>query len=341
MQRLLVSLAMIALVVASLGVGALTAHWPFWRRAWAWQIAPDGWPARLTGPVVVIQGGGGVPLRFEAAGTDLQAAASSARTRLLLRVQGGRADAWFASGMDEHEPVDGRSLAAALLPPLFNALQAEYPGLLDAPVGATIEAWRQDARGALTVRDLLGHAGDGGSWREAITPLNPFSPAAQLASGPDFHRAALALFDPSTAAGRTSAPAAMQLLASIAAAAEGSDFATVLERRLWSGFAAGEATLWLDRPRGQAAAHCCLVAAAGDWLRLGLHLAGSEAATAAAGGLLSFAAEGRALLVLPGQAAALLWVGAGEPPSGLEGLLRRTVAQTSLALSTGGVAPVQ
>jgi hypothetical protein len=341
MQRLLVIVAMILLVLASLGIGAMTAHWPFWRRAWAWHVAPDGWPATLSAPHAVVRGGGGVPLRFDAAAADLAAAAGRARTRLLLRVQDGRADAWFAPGADEHEPIDGRGLTAALLPPLFAALAARHPGLLDAPVGARLEAWRQDARGALTARELLVHAADGRSWRESFTPLNPFSPAAQLASGPDYHRAALAVFNADPAARAGNAPAARQLLAAIAAAAEGSDFAAVLEGSLWSRVAAGDARLWLDRPRGQAAAHCCLVATAADWLRLGLHLAGSEAAADAGAAGRVFITSGRALVVSPRQASALLWVGEGAPPSGLETLLPVPAAESGLALRTGAIRPVQ
>ena len=54
MQRMLVTATVIALVLVSLGIGAIAAHWPFWHRAWQWQTAAGGWPAQLAGPTFVL-----------------------------------------------------------------------------------------------------------------------------------------------------------------------------------------------------------------------------------------------------------------------------------------------
>src|SRR5690606_15152997 len=197
MQRVLVILSVIVLVTASLGVGALAANWPFWRRAWAWHAADGGLPPQLPGPHQTVRGGDGVPLRFEVAAADLAVAAARADTQLLLRVRGGVADAWRATGADESVPVDGHGMAAALLAPLFMQLEARHPGLLDRPVGAWIQAWRQDQRGALTPRELLELIAGGIEAPPAAAPLNPFSARARLASGPGFQRAAQLAFTPS------------------------------------------------------------------------------------------------------------------------------------------------
>lgn len=315
MQRGVLILAVILLVVASLGVGALAANWPFWRRAWQWQTAGGDWPSQLSGPHVLVRGGGGASLRFNAAAADLAATAGQARTQLLLRVRAGAADAWFAPGFNEHTPVDGRGLTPLVLEPLFAQLEKRHPGLLDQPVGAWIAAWVQDQRGALTPRDLFALLDYQALNRTAFAPLNPFEAAAQLASGPDFHRAALAAYGvPALPAPVTRPVAAAQLLASVAAAAQGSTFAQALESQLWSSLAAGDATLLLDRRRGAAAAHCCLSAPAADWLRLGLQLG------ATGSGVRMVPTGGRTLLIAPGSGA-VLWVGEGEPPSGLEMLL--------------------
>jgi hypothetical protein len=316
MQRVVVILAVILLVVASLGVGALAAHWPFWRRAWQWQAAVGDWPSQLSGPHVVVRGGGGAPLDFTAASPDLAAIAGKARTQLLLRIRGDVADAWYASGFTELTPVDGRGLTPLVLEPLFAQMQTRHAGLLDQPIGAWLEAWRQDQRGGLTPRDLFAQLDHQALTRAAFAPLNPFESAAQLASGPDFHRAALAAYGvPALPAPATRPMAAAQLLASVAAAAQGSTFVQALETQLWSGLATGDATLLLDRRRGNAAAHCCLHARAADWLRLGLRLG-----AAGSGDLRVVRTDGRALLVAPGSGA-VLWVGVGEAPSGLEMLL--------------------
>ena len=310
MQRVLVILAVIVLVTASLGVGAMAANWPFWRRAWAWHAAEGGWPQALPGPRVLVRGRDGLPLQFAAPADDLAAAADAA-TDLLLRVRGASADAWFAPGLDASTLVDGRGLTPLLLAPLFGQLEVAHPGVLGRPVGAWIPAWRQDARGALTPRELLASVADGIQTPPARTPLNPFSVRARLASGPGMQRAALAAYKATGSDDRSAAAA--QILAEVAAAVDGRPF-TDLVQDLWSGVARDEAWLLLDRRHGHGVAHCCLQASAVDWLRLGLH----QAADAAPAQVI--ATEGRALLLSPD--AALLWVGTGPVPSGLEILLR-------------------
>jgi hypothetical protein len=319
MQRGVVIVAVGLLVTASLGVGVLTAHWPFWRRAWAWHEAGGSWPESLPGPRAIVQGGA-APLRPEPASGELAATAATAGTQLLLRSRAGHTEAWMAPGFDELTIIDGRGLSVLVLAPLFDALAQRHDGLLDRPVGKWLDAWTQDHRGALTPRELLSRVEKGIATRPQFPALNPFAASAQLASGPDFQQAALAAFNPLAASVPDMQPAAAaQLLAGIAAAVEGAPFVLVLERELWSGTAAQDATLLLDRRRGAAAAHCCLRAAAGDWLRLGLRLAGSPGT--ADQPARTWKTPGRALLVSASGPAAVLWIGEGEPPSGLEILL--------------------
>jgi len=109
--------------------------------------------------------------------------------------------------------------------------------------------------------------------------------------------------------------AAAQLLALMAARLEDQPFSQVLQQHLWSQAAAGDATLLLDGRRGHAAAHCCMQAAAADWLRVALQ----PPADGDEGSIRAITTEGRVLLA--GPDAALLWVGEGPPPSGLEMLL--------------------
>lgn len=313
MQRVLVILAVIVLVTASLGVGALAANWPFWRRAWAWHAADAGWPQQLPGPWSIVRGGGAAPLQFGPAAPDLAAEATQAATQLLLRVRDGVADAWRAPGADEKQPVDGRGLSVALLEPLFAGLQDQHPGLLDQPVGAWIEAWRQDQRGALTPRELLDLIAAGIDVPPAPSPLNPFSVRARLAAGPGFDRAALLAFSPTATERRA---AAAQILAGIASTLQSQPFASVLETQLWSRLAEADARLMTDRRGQHSAAHCCVQATPADWLRLGLHRARAMAAGQAPQ---TIATAGRALVF--GAGGAVLWIGTGAAPSGLEMLL--------------------
>ncbi len=346
MQRALVIMAVFLLVMAALGVGALASHWPFWNRAWQWQQAADGWPQRLPGPTRVLHGGV-VALPLDLPADKALAALAGGATRILvLAGVDGRGSSWFADGSTEHSMVDGRGLAAGLLAPLYGLLGRSRPGLLDLPLGTHIGEWREGPRGAITPRQLLWQmsgfpAGD-------FRPLNPASARAQLASGPDFERAALhwrlsyppgSHFEPT--------PVNAQLLAVLAARLAAAPYVQVLEQLLWSQLAANDAVAMLDRPRGHIAAHCCLTATAADWLRLGLLLANDGrigerqllpagfvagmatespvhtgyglgyrlAAVAAGGRILILETTGRQLVISPASRSAILWVGEGAPPA--------------------------
>lgn len=357
MQRLLVILTVTLLVAVSLGVGALAANWPFWRRAWQWHAATQGteqgWPVALPGPRHPLHAGAGaVALRFEP-DAALAAVAAQAHTQLLLRATAsGPAAGWFAPGFDADTPVDGRGLASVALVPLFGVLGATHPGLLDAPVARWIDDWREDRRGPITVRQLFWQLS--GLPAGQSHPLNPFGAAAQLASGPDFTRAVLywrAAWPPGTHFEKS--PVNAQLLSLVASRVGGAGYADLLQRHLWSRVAGADASLLLDHRRGVAAAHCCLVATAADWMRLALLVAADGAHGGAAlwpsgfigevtraspvhaeyglgfdllhtpsgDNVLSLASPGRVLLITPSTRAALLWVGAGAPPEGLAKLL--------------------
>ncbi|MEO8315848.1 MAG: serine hydrolase domain-containing protein [Pseudomonadota bacterium] len=352
MQRAVIVLAVFMLVAVALAAGVLTSHWPFWARAWQWQMSADGWPADLPGPTRTLQGGkSALTLHFDTAA--LPASAAGADTHMLLWASAdGRGSAFLAPDLAVDAKVDGRGLASGLLAPLFGVLSAHHPRLLDKPASNWIKRWEADARGVITPRQLLWElsgfpAGD-------FRPLNPASRRAQLASGPDFERATRRWQQTWPAGSHFEvSPVNPQLLAMLAARLTGVRYADLLEQQLWSQFAAGEALVMLDHPRGNMAAHCCLHASASDWLRLGLLLAadgqiGSRQLLPAGfveqmtsdspvhpgyglgyrvakfpetGKVLVLETTGRQLLIAPALRRAVLWVGAGPPPAQLHQLL--------------------
>jgi hypothetical protein len=353
MQRMLIIVAVTVLVSASLAAGSLAAHWPFWQRAWQWHQSNSGWPARVEGATLLLHGGpAALPLDIRSA-ADITEVAGTAATRALLRAgTDGHVDAWFAPGVDAGSSIDWRGLAPLVLVPLYAQLAAEHDGLLDAPIGAWLPEWRTDRRGAITPRQLFWQLS--GMPAGAFSPLNPFSARAQLASGPDFRRAAMR-WQPVWPPGShfEESPVNAQLLAVVLARVEGTRFADVLQKRLWSRLAGADATVLLDHRAGEISAHCCMQATLGDWLRLALLLAGDgrlantalwspgfvaqvTAASPVHSGfglgfelrsprpdqvLLVATTAGRQVLIAPGHAAALLWVGDGEPPRDLARLL--------------------
>jgi CubicO group peptidase (beta-lactamase class C family) len=240
---------------------------------------------------------------------------------------------------------------------LFGALiQQGRARLLDEPVGNMVRQWRDDPRGAITPRQLLWQLS--GLSGGPTSPLNPFGPLAQVVSGPDFERAVLRTplrYPPGSH--YAASPANAQMLALVAAQLTGETFGAALERLVWSRLAAQPATGMLDRRRGEMAAHCCFVASAGDWLRLGLLLANSgrnrdqqilpvdflgqvetaspvnpgqglgfqvikgDARSEGGQQLLQLATTGRRLLLATESGSALFWAGSGEPPKELAALL--------------------
>lgn len=360
MQRAKVMFAVFMLVAAALAAGVLISHWPFWKRAWQWQVAVDGWPKDLPGPTYTLRGGDdALQLEFEAAA--LPPSFAKGDTRILLWASAdGRGRAFLAPGYTVDSPVDGRGLAPGLLAPLFGLLATKHSGLLDTPVSHWIPRWEGDSRGAITPRQLMW--GLSGFPAGKFQPLNPASRRAQLASGPDFERAARH-WEQTWPAGShfEISPANPQLLALLAARETGVRYAQLLEQQLWSQFAAADARATLDHPRGNIAAHCCLTAAAADWLRVGLMLAddgrvGSRqllptgfvaemagdspvhpgfglgyrvAKLPFAGRVLVLETQGRQLLVAPQSRQAVLWVGVGPPPAGLHQLLGAETASSA------------
>jgi hypothetical protein len=343
MQRGLLVIVLALLLTASLAVGTLAAAWPFWSRALAWHGAPDGWPAPLPGPARQLQASAApapIAIRVDPALDD---AALASRARLLLVADGPEtARAYYAPGIDEHSTIDGRGLAAGLLPLLFVALEQQHPGLLDEPVSRYLPEWSRDPRGDITPRLLMWELGGlAGSSRPR---WNPFDAHAQLLAGLDFGRAALSVRQTWPAATtHAHSPANAQLLALVAARLTTRTYGDLLEERLWRQLAAGKARAPLDHPRGEIAAHCCVEATAADWLRVALLLAqrgqsGDRSVLPAQalamipeqhpvnpgqglvwrvgrfGGyeVLMLPSPGRLLAAAPGNGRALFWAGEGE-----------------------------
>jgi hypothetical protein len=345
MQRVLLIIVLALLLAVSLAAGTMAAAWPFWSRAWAWRSAPEGWPVALPGPVRTLRGmDAPVPLQVRPDPALSEVARTSGAQLLLGADAPDVVRAWFAPGLDEHSFVDGRGLAPGLLPLVYAVLEQEHPGVLDQPLRSYLREWAHDPRGAITPRELMWELGGlaGGSRR----PWNPLDPQAQLLAGPDFTRAALAVpqvFPAGTV--HAWSPANAQLLALLAGRLSRQGYADLLESALWRQIGADDARAVLDHPRGEIAAHCCIGAAAGDWLRVALRFAWegnigsgpplSSRVLADVGvthplnpgqglvwrvehvegaALLRLQTTGRTLVAAPGRGRALFWVGEGELP---------------------------
>ena len=162
---------------------------------------------------------------------------------------------WHGTGFDT--PADAQSftrlLAALAAGAAFSHRLIAWP---DEPVGAFISEWSHDARGEITVRNLMQMSSglapaEGGTPRDITAALL----RTQLAATPGVRRL-----------DQGSDP---QLLALVIERASQQRYASYLSQALWRRIGAADAWLQLDHPGGAALADCCMLAHQGDWIRVG------------------------------------------------------------------------
>jgi CubicO group peptidase (beta-lactamase class C family) len=127
----------------------------------------------------------------------------------------------------------------------------------DEPVGAFLSEWREDPRGAITVRNLM-------QMSSGLKPVVRGAPANDLLSA--LLSTPLAVTPGATRSEQAADP---QLLALVIERATGQRYASYLSQAVWRRIGAADAWLWLDRPGGMPHADCCLLARQGDWIRVG------------------------------------------------------------------------
>ncbi|HEY1875314.1 MAG TPA: serine hydrolase [Steroidobacteraceae bacterium] len=163
---------------------------------------------------------------------------------------------WQGTGFDT--PADAQSftrlLAALAAGAAFSHRLIAWP---DEPVGAFISEWSHDARGEITIRNLMQMSSglaraDGGTPHDISAALLLHT---QLAATPGVKRL-----------DQESDP---QLLALVIERASRQRYASYLSQSLWRRIGAADAWLQLDHPGGTALADCCMLAHQGDWIRVG------------------------------------------------------------------------
>jgi CubicO group peptidase (beta-lactamase class C family) len=316
MRRVLTILTASLLVLVSLGIGVLTADLPFWRRALQLPLAADATylPVAVLGDAAAEgqrEPVAAVPVRHSAAvrppGDGVPAADADdlmldpsvlepgsdstrpAEVRALLVMHRGRMilERYFlADDAGTLMPADliARPLAAMAV---GMALAEGHIGSLDAPVSTWLTEWSDDARGRITVRQLLEETSGletGGEIRGLLrhSPLDAprtlprfaTSRGVRMLLGNDYESGALAFRLAHEPGGfRDVSPANPQLTAVIIERASGEPYERYLDRRLWRPMGAARAELQLDRRAGMPAAHCCWRATARDMLAVAALLA--------------------------------------------------------------------
>lgn len=262
---------------------ASTVDWRFWKRWYTMPDDPGEWPASYYQPTTSVFG---VHKDFfpiadvsdraisTAALTEAAAWAEAHNSTALLVVHRGRLQLeryWQGVGPDAL--FSGRAMTRSLLSPLVGiALANGDIQSLDDPIGMYLDDWRDDARGQITIRQLLLNISGLENPPLAGDP-DPFAKNARLSLGSDFRAAALS-FDLEHPPGQFFAisNANGQLLGAVLEAATGISYETYLQERLWGVVAGSKAELYMDRAKGMPAVYCCFRATPRDWMRLGVVL---------------------------------------------------------------------
>ncbi|MFK7887955.1 MAG: serine hydrolase domain-containing protein [Gammaproteobacteria bacterium] len=178
----------------------------------------------------------------------------------------------FAEGFDATTPTATYSMHKSVVG--LMALAAVEDGLLpslDTPVGAVLPEWSNDARGQITLRQLLTHSSGLAHY--------PFTDprAIALNYSAEIRAAAVAVervgdadqqFDYNGFNSQVLGTALEAVLAK-----RGLRYADYLSERLWQPLGNRDAALWIEKPGGSARFPAGLEAGLGDWLSLGILLA--------------------------------------------------------------------
>jgi CubicO group peptidase (beta-lactamase class C family) len=296
MRRVFTFLAAIVLLLVSLGVGVFTADLPFWRRALHLPLPADG--TYLPVATIGVPGaeGAAIPKPATPLIDDLVVEESVNRARgagsraLLVMYRGELAVERYFQADDARTLLPAALVARPLTAMAIGIAKNEgHIASLDRPVARYLPEWDDEARGRITVRQLLEETSGletGGDTRglpyrapwENLAEIPKFATArgARMLLGNDFESSALGFrLDHEPGGFYNVSPANTQLAAVIVERVTGEPFESYVDRRLWRAVGAGTAQLQLDRRAGMPAAHCCWRATARDILRV-LYLLGTD-----------------------------------------------------------------
>jgi CubicO group peptidase (beta-lactamase class C family) len=273
--KALIGGAVLAVLIVLLALGGEPL---FWKRYAASLVLPASAASSIYQPRELVPGGNEqpaprvVPELESLDGNSLEMAAAYAGAHHSQALIVSRHDHivferyWQGTGFDT--VTDAQSFTRVLAALAVGvAISHRLIGWPDEPLGTLLPRWRTDARGAITVRNLLQMSS--GLTPPAATAL-PWGAFARQKFGTDLIGALMReplTGTPGTA--RVEQAADSQLLALVLERATRQRYAAYLSSVLWRRLGAADAWLWLDRPGGAAHADCCMLARQGDWIRVG------------------------------------------------------------------------
>lgn len=174
----------------------------------------------------------------------------------------------YWQGHGPHSRFDSNSLHKGVLAMVLGlAIEDGHIDSLDDPVGRYLEEWADDARAAITLRELgTMHSG----LRVEAFRLSPLSKGMRLVMGSNVEELTLALpLEDTPGADFQYLNFNAQALGIAVSRAVGQPYARYLSERLWQPLGAPDAAVWLDRAGGTPRLFCCLLTTARAWIQLG------------------------------------------------------------------------
>ena len=263
---------------------AESGDFQFWRR---WRDRPDAaafrQPQTWYNPMILVEGGVSQPFFPAAAANEpatidpaaIAAASGYAMERetqaFMVYHRGKIRHAAFMPGYHEASAISSHSWVKTLHGILAGFALADGDiESLDDPVEKYIHEWGGDARGRITVRQVL-HNTTGlelpfGDFSQAP---QPYSKGIQLVEGSDINATVLSFElaeEPGTSFAHNNPNT--QLAGMILQRATGQNFARYLSEKLWRPMGGQGGAMRLDGFEGNVISYCCFLSAPADWMRV-------------------------------------------------------------------------
>ncbi len=301
----------------------------YWQDPWFWrnylQFFRSGSPTavELLIPDEEIRGDGSfvLPAAKPAARTisaaalaDMERYAADFGSHALIVVHHGVIqDEWYAPYWQRDLLTQSQSMHKSLMGLFIGiAIEDQRIASIDDPVGTYLTEWRDDPRGAITLRQLLQMSSGLAQYRFT---LNPFTDDNRWLnsghSGDVMLRTPMADWAPGSRYDYNNINS--ELLGMVLVRIYGERYSTLLREKLWLPMGGERARVHTDQPGGRAYTSCCLAAPAMDWVRIGMLLLGRGEVN----GHRIVSADWIQQMITPSPAAAhyglQIWLGYGDP----------------------------
>ncbi|MCL4790493.1 MAG: beta-lactamase family protein [Gammaproteobacteria bacterium] len=307
----------------------ITINAIYWQDPWFWrnylQFFLSGSPTavELLVPDEEIRGDGSFVLPVAAPEARTISAAALAEMERFAAEYGSHAlivvhrgviqDEWYAPHWQRDQLTQSQSMHKSLMGLFIGiAIDEKRINSIDDPVGKYLDEWRDDPRGAITLRQLLQMSSGLAQYRFT---LNPFTDDNRWLnsgrSGDVLLRTPLADWAPGSRYDYNNTNS--ELLGMALERVYGQRYSGLLRDKLWLPMGGERARVHTDRPGGRAYTSCCLAAPAMDWARIGMLLLGKGEVH----GRRIVSADWIQQMITPSPAAAhyglQIWLGYGDP----------------------------